>query len=64
MAMQILRDDCIDCGVCEPDCPSDAIFQGKVGYEIDPEACTECEGAFDKPKCVEECPISGCIVKL
>jgi hypothetical protein len=24
--------------------------------------CTECVGAFDAPKCVEICPIEGCIV--
>jgi Fe-S-cluster-containing dehydrogenase component len=23
--------------------------------------CTECVGAFDAPKCVEVCPVEGCI---
>jgi ferredoxin len=29
---------------------------------IDADKCTECVGAFDTPKCVEICPVEGCIV--
>jgi Fe-S-cluster-containing dehydrogenase component len=31
-------------------------------YAINPDLCTECVGAFDNPKCVELCPVEGCIV--
>ena len=29
-------DECIDCGVCEPECPNQAIYLGPEIYEIDP----------------------------
>jgi len=62
MAMQIL-DTCISCGVCEPECPVNAISEGDPIYVIDPDTCVECEGYFDSPQCVEVCPVD-CIVKL
>jgi ferredoxin len=61
MAMKILE-ECINCGNCEPDCPNEAIHAGDSTYVIDSGRCTECVGAFDAPKCVEICPIDGCIV--
>jgi ferredoxin len=61
MAM-IIIDECINCGACEPDCPNEAITQGESIFVIDPDKCTECVGAFDDPKCVELCPVDGCIV--
>lgn len=60
MAM-VIREDCINCGNCEPDCPSQAISAGENIYLISADRCTECVGAFDKPQCVEVCPIEGCI---
>jgi len=56
MALMI-TDECINCDVCEPECPNAAISQGDEIYEIDPELCTECVGHFDSPQCVEVCPI-------
>ena len=56
MALMI-TDECINCDVCEPECPNDAIFQGTEIYEIDPAKCTECVGHFDTPQCVEVCPV-------
>lgn len=56
MALMI-TDECINCDVCEPECPNAAISQGDEIYEIDPNLCTECVGHFDKPQCVEVCPI-------
>ena len=41
MAM-IIKDDCISCGACEPECPNEAIAQGDTIYVIDGEKCTEC----------------------
>jgi len=60
MALKILE-ECINCGVCEPECPNLAIFEGTVIYEIDPQKCSECIGHFDEPQCVVICPVS-CIV--
>ncbi len=60
MAM-IISEECINCGSCEPDCPNTAITQGSSVYVIDAEKCTECVGAHDTPKCVELCPVDGCI---
>ncbi len=61
MAMVILE-DCISCGACEPECPNEAISQGDTIYVVDSAKCTECVGAYDSPKCVEVCPVDGCIV--
>ena len=56
MALMI-TDECINCDVCEPECPNDAISQGPEIYVIDPGKCTECVGHFDTPQCVEVCPV-------
>ena len=53
----IITDECINCDVCEPECPNQAISQGAEIYEIDPLKCTECVGHFDKPQCREVCPV-------
>jgi ferredoxin len=60
MALTI-TDECINCDVCEPECPNDAIFQGDEIYEIKPELCTECVGHYDSSQCVEVCPVD-CII--
>jgi ferredoxin len=62
MAM-IINEDCISCGACEPECPNEAITQGDTIYVVAADKCTECVGAFDAPKCVEVCPVDGCVVK-
>ena len=56
MALMI-TDVCINCDVCEPECPNAAISQGEEIYEIDPALCTECVGHYDIPQCVEVCPV-------
>jgi ferredoxin len=56
MALKI-TDQCINCDVCEPECPNDAISMGPEIYVIDWHRCTECVGHFDKPQCVEVCPV-------
>jgi len=56
MALKI-TDQCINCDVCEPECPNQAISQGLEYYLIDPARCTECVGHFDTPQCVEVCPV-------
>ena len=57
-----ITDECINCDVCEPECPNEAISQGEEIYVIDPEKCTECVGHYDTPQCVEVCPVH-CIPK-
>jgi ferredoxin len=61
MALYI-TDECINCDVCEPECPNGAITQGDEIYEIDPNLCTECVGHYDTSQCVEVCPVD-CILK-
>jgi ferredoxin len=56
MALMI-TDECINCDVCEPECPNGAISQGPEIYVIDPVRCTECVGHFDQPQCREVCPV-------
>lgn len=56
MALMI-TEACINCDVCEPVCPNEAIYQGEMIYEIDPNLCTECVGHFDEPQCREICPV-------
>ena len=53
----IITDECINCDVCEPECPNGAISQGLEIYVIDSGKCTECVGHFDTPQCVEVCPV-------
>ncbi len=58
----IINDECVNCGVCEPECPNSAIAEGDDIYVIDPAKCTECVGHYDEPQCVEVCPVD-CITK-
>ena len=53
-----ITDECINCDVCEPECPNDAISMGPEYYQIDPQRCTECVGHFDEPQCVQVCPVA------
>ena len=56
MALMI-TDACINCDVCEPECPNQAIAPGEEYYVIDPLKCTECVGHFDEPQCQRVCPV-------
>ena len=56
MALKI-TDECINCDVCEPECPNQAISMGESIYVIDPARCTECVGHFGEPQCVQVCPV-------
>jgi ferredoxin len=57
MALMI-TDECINCDVCEPECPNQAISMGAEIYMIDPLRCTECVGHFDEPQCQQVCPVA------
>jgi ferredoxin len=56
MALMITA-ECINCDVCEPECPNEAIYQGEDIYVIDPNKCTECVGHYDEPQCQQVCPV-------
>lgn len=54
----LITDDCINCDVCEPECPNEAISMGEDHYIIDPNKCTECVGHHEEPQCVALCPVA------
>ncbi len=56
MALKI-TEQCINCDVCEPVCPNQAIYIGDQHYEILPQYCTECVGHFEQPQCRQVCPV-------
>lgn len=60
MALKI-TEECINCDVCEPVCPNQAISSGADYYVIDPVKCTECVGQFEQPQCQIVCPVA-CII--
>lgn len=49
----VITDECIACGACEPECPSEAISEGEDIYVIDPEECIDCGN------CAEVCPVDA-----
>ena len=53
----MITDECINCDVCEPECPNEAISPGDEIYVIDPDLCTECVGHYETSQCVEVCPV-------
>lgn len=61
MALLITK-KCINCDMCEPECPNDAIYMGDEIYKIDADLCTECIGHYDKPTCKSVCPITNTII--
>ena len=56
MALTI-TDRCINCDLCEPECPNEAIAMGAEIYRIDPARCTECVGHYATPQCRAVCPV-------
>lgn len=60
MALKIIK-GCINCDMCEPECPNKAISMGDKIYEINPNLCTECVGFYDTPTCISVCPLD-CII--
>ena len=57
----LITSKCINCDMCESECPNQAITLGAKVYEIDPDRCTECVGFYDHQTCVSVCPID-CII--
>ena len=53
----IITDACINCDVCEPECPNEAITPGDGIYVIAPERCTQCVRHYTEPQCQLVCPV-------
>ena len=58
----LITDKCINCDMCEPECPNEAISMGENIYEINKKLCTQCVGHYDTPTCQDVCPIKNCII--
>ncbi len=58
----LITSECINCDVCEPECPNGAISMGEEIYVIEARKCTECVGHFAQPQCVEVCPVDCILV--
>lgn len=52
-----ITDECISCGACAGECPTEAISEGDGKYVIDATACIEC-GA-----CADACPVGAPIME-
>ncbi|MDP4133711.1 MAG: 4Fe-4S binding protein [Bacillota bacterium] len=52
MAFKI-SDDCISCGACAGECPTEAISEGESKFVIDPEKCIDCG------TCADVCPVGA-----
>ena len=46
----VITDDCIKCGTCIDECPSEAISEGDTKYVINPDLCVDCG------TCADACP--------
>ena len=57
----LIVDGCINCGLCEPACPNQAISAGEQLYVIEPERCTECVGFHAEEQCAKVCPVDVCL---
>ncbi|AZL85596.1 MULTISPECIES: YfhL family 4Fe-4S dicluster ferredoxin [Aliivibrio] len=58
----LINKKCINCDMCEPECPNEAITMGDKIYEINPDLCTECKGHYEVPTCQSVCPINNCVI--
>jgi ferredoxin len=61
MSMVILE-DCTNCGLCVPECPTESITEGDEIFEVNAATCNECEDQDDGSHCIEVCPVD-CIEK-
>lgn len=57
MPHKIKKEECINCGACEPACPVEAISEKEGKRLIDAEKCIDC-GA-----CVGSCPVDAIVAQ-
>ena len=62
MSYLILKEECIDCRLCIPECPDKGISRNEVTaeYTIDKDSCTECI-ELQYSQCADICPVD-CII--
>ena len=53
----VIESSCINCGCCEPECPTQAIYKPGNRLVINSTKCTECVGHFESPQCVDFCHV-------
>ena len=58
----LITDACINCDLCEAECPNEAITEGDETCQIEPSKCTECVGHYETSQCIEICPVDCIIV--
>ena len=51
----VITDECIACGSCESECPTEAISEGEDKYVIDAKLYNDCG------TCVEQCPVEAIV---
>jgi len=49
----IITEECIGCGNCIAECPTNAISESNDIYTINPELCTDCGS------CKDNCPVDA-----
>ena len=53
MAHIIICEECISCGSCENECPSQAIKEAENCYVVEPSKCNDCGSC--REVCPQEC---------
>jgi len=48
-----ITEDCVSCGACASECPTNAISQGDSIFVIDADACIDCGN------CANVCPVGA-----
>lgn len=61
MANKIIREDCINCAACEPECPNSAISEADGTYVIDANLCDECAATGGESQCIAVCPVDAIV---
>ena len=57
-----INDECINCDMCVPQCPSESIAMAEKHYQINPATCIGCEDYYHTPTCIDVCPIDCSLV--
>lgn len=54
-----IDDSCINCDMCVPECPSEAITMGATHYEINTGVCILCRDYYAHETCIAVCPLGS-----